>query len=131
MPIEVIFAGNKKVNARIDGFLIETDQAVHAGGDASAPQPFTLFLASLATCAGIYVKSFCDQRNIPTDAIHLTMETVKDPLAKMIARIEIRIHVPMDFPEKYEQAVINAAELCAVKRHLSEKIEHDILIVRE
>ena len=42
-----------------------------AGGNGSAPPPFDLFLASLATCAGIYVLGFCEKRSIPHDGIRL------------------------------------------------------------
>jgi len=128
--IEVFFNGGKKVSAEVNGFTINTDQGVRNGGEGSAPEPFTLFLASLATCAGIYVKSFCDQREIPTGEIKITMDYEYDPVAKMIAKIMIDIHVPADFPEKYEQAVISAASLCAVKRHLSEKVKSEVRIIR-
>ncbi len=128
--IDIVFSGNKKVDARIDGFIVTTDQSEKSGGDNSAPSPFSLFLASLGTCAGIYVKSFCDQRGIPTEGIRLSMDYEYNPIRKMIGKFNIRIHVPGDFPEKYESAVINAAALCAVKRHLQEEIQHDIKIIR-
>ena len=131
MAIEVFFDGGRKVNANINGFTVKTDQNLNAGGEGSAPEPFTLFLASIATCAGVYVQSFCDQRDIPSNEITLSMEYEMDPIAKMIALIRIGIHVPGDFPEKYEGAVINAAALCAVKRHLSDKIQSEIKVIRK
>ena len=131
MPIEVIFDGNKKVNALIDGFTVKTDQPLPSGGDNSAPSPFNLFLASLGTCAGIYVKSFCEQRGIDTTAINLTLDTVYDPVQKRVGKFIISIHVPADFPEQYEGAVIKTASLCAVKRHLNPEIENEIVIVRK
>jgi ribosomal protein S12 methylthiotransferase accessory factor len=131
MPIEIIFDGNKKVNALINGFTIRTDQSIASGGDSASPEPFTLFIASLGTCAGIYVKSFCDQRGIDTSAIHLTMDSNYDPIQKMIVKFILHIHVPAGFPVQYEAAVIKTAALCAVKRHLSEKIENEIIIVRD
>ena len=74
MSIDVYFPGGKKINATVGPFEIRTDQSVQAGGEASAPEPFFLFLGSLATCAGIYVKSFCDHREIPADNITLRMD---------------------------------------------------------
>jgi putative redox protein len=130
MSIDIYFDGNKKVNAVIDGFTIKTDQPVQSGGDNSAPQPFSLFLASLGTCAGIYVKGFCDQRGIDTASVRITMDYIYDPVQKMIAKFIMLIHVPADFPEQYEAAVIKTASLCAVKRHLNPAIENDITIVR-
>lgn len=116
--MEIYFEGSKKVIADYRGFKIVTDQPVRAGGDGSAPAPFDLFLASLGTCAGIYVKSFCDQRGIPTEGIRLTQETKHNPETMLISDLTITIHLPSDFPQKYKLPVINAANLCAVKRHL-------------
>lgn len=130
MAIEVYFAGPKKVNAKLEGFTVETDQPVRAGGNESAPTPFALFLSSLATCAGIYVKGFCDQRGLPTENVTLTLEHITDPIKKSISKFIIRIFVPADFPDKYDNAIIQAAALCAVKRHLDPAIENEITIVR-
>jgi putative redox protein len=130
MSIEVTLPGGVRVDALVDSFTVRTDQPVRAGGEASAPAPFTLFLASLATCAGYYVKAFCDSREIDTTGISLSMDTEYNSAEKMIGKVIIRIKVPAGFPEKYEGAVINAAGVCAVKRHLSEKIENVILVER-
>jgi len=130
MSIEVYFAGQKKVNARLEGFTVETDQPVRAGGEGSAPTPFALFLSSLATCAGIYVKGFCDQRGLPTDEIKLSLDYSVDPATKNIGKFIIRIFIPFHFPEKYDSALIQSASLCAVKRHLDPAIENEISIIR-
>ena len=52
--IKVAFSGGLRIDAEYRGFLIKTDQPVADGGEGSAPAPFDLFLASLATCAGYY-----------------------------------------------------------------------------
>jgi len=62
--ITVTFPGGKRVDASYNGFTIATDQAVDAGGDGSAPEPFDFFLSSIATCTGIYVLGFCQKRGI-------------------------------------------------------------------
>ncbi len=118
MEMKISLEGKKKVNAEFNGQIVMTDQPLQAGGDGSAPAPFTLFLASIGTCAGIYVKSFCDQRNIPTDDIYLTQKMNYNYKTRLIDNIELKVHLPKDFPVKYKAAVINAANLCAVKEHL-------------
>lgn len=118
MEMKITFEGKAKVNAEYKGITIRTDQPAPSG-DGSAPAPFDLFLASLGTCAGIYVKSFCDQRGIATDDIYITQSiSGYDTDKKLISGIKIDIHLPASFPEKYKDAIINAASLCAVKRHL-------------
>ncbi|UWX58416.1 OsmC family protein [Chlorobaculum sp. MV4-Y] len=116
----VTFGGGKKVNADFRGFTIKTDQSVMAGGEGSAPEPFTLFLASIGTCAGIFVLSFCQSRGIPTDGIRVVQSHEPRPDGHGIGKITITIELPPDFPEKYKGAVINAANLCTVKKHIME-----------
>ena len=130
MSIEIYFAGPKKVNAKLEGFTVETDQSKRAGGDESAPTPFALFLSSLGTCAGIYIKGFCDQRNLPTEGLRLTLDYILSPVTKNITRFIIKICVPAGFPEKYDSALVQSAALCAVKRHLDPAIENEITVVR-
>ncbi len=114
----VTFGGGKKVNADYNGFTIHTDQSLHAGGEASAPEPFTLFLASIGTCAGVFVLSFCQSRGIPTDDIRIVQSHLARESGRGIGKIELTIELPESFPEKYKDAVISAANLCAVKRHI-------------
>ena len=116
--MKITFEGAKKVIAEHNGYRIVTDQPVRSGGEGAAPAPFDLFLASIGTCAGIYVKSFCDQRGIPTEGISLEQDMKFDQATHLITNIDIRIILPASFPEKYRDAVINSANLCAVKRHL-------------
>ncbi|MEI6757221.1 MAG: osmotically inducible protein C [Chlorobium sp.] len=119
----VTSGGGKKVDAKIGGFIINTDQSSYAGGDDSAPAPFTLFLASIGTCAGIFVYSFCESRGIPTEGIRLVQTHFPKESGQGIGKIEIAIELPESFPEKYRDAVVNAANLCAVKKHIMEPPE--------
>jgi len=120
MKFEIKFAGNKKINAELNGHIIKTDQEIQAGGEGSAPAPFDLFLASIGTCAGIYVKSFCDQRAITTDDLRIVQHIEYDMAKRMIGKIALEIIVPDNFPEQYRQAVVHAANICAVKKHLQD-----------
>lgn len=112
----VRFPGGARVAAGYNGFEIATDQAPDSGGDGSAPEPFDLFLASLATCAGIYVLRFCQKRNIPHDGIRLVQSWERDGQTKRLATIRIAIEVPPEFPAKYHDALVRAANQCAVKK---------------
>ena len=82
--VKVEFPGGKKVNARVGDFLIQNDQSVRAGGEASAPEPFDHFLASIATCAGIYVLGFCQKRDIDTSGVSLLQNPLRDKDDKIV-----------------------------------------------
>jgi putative redox protein len=116
--MEIIFEGGKVVTALYNGHTIKTDQPLDNGGGDTAPAPFELFMASIGTCAGIYVKSFCDRRNIPTDNIRIFQDVVYNNETHLPVNVTIDIKLPADFPEKYKAAVISSAELCAVKRSI-------------
>ena len=110
----------KVITAHHQGHDIKTDQPLAGGGQNSAPAPFDLFLAAIGTCAGIYVKSFCNQRNIPTEHIKIIQTIEFDSQKRLPSKVKLDIQLPPDFPEKYRSAVISAADLCAVKRAIAD-----------
>ena len=114
----VSFPGGKRVNASYEGFEIATDQDTDSGGNGSAPEPFDYFLASLATCAGIYVLGFCQKRNIPYDGISLSQSWEREEKTNRLAAVHISIEVPTGFPDKYRKALVRAASQCSVKKTL-------------
>ncbi len=79
------FPGGVRVDAHFGPYTIKTDQPPAGGGEGSAPAPFSLFLASLGTCAGIYVLGFCRSRNLPTEGIRLVQRMEADPVTHMVA----------------------------------------------
>jgi ribosomal protein S12 methylthiotransferase accessory factor len=129
MDMTVTFPGGARVDAQFGSHTIKTDQPVRSGGDDSAPAPFTLFLASIATCAGIYVLGFCKQRGLPTDGVRLVQRLEVDPRTGMVAKVGLDIEVPPAFPEKYREALVRAASQCAVKQHLENPPAFDVRTV--
>ena len=129
--MKIYFEKSKQVLADTGEHIVKTDQPEMAGGDNEAAAPFNLFLASLGTCAGIFIKNFCDQRGIDASEITLDQKVNFHPIKRMIDRIIMKINVPADFPEKYDNALIKSAEQCAVKRHLHSDIEMKTRVVRE
>lgn len=119
MEMIIDFPGGSRVDAHFGNYTVKTDQPPLGGGDGSAPTPFSIFLASLGTCAGIYVLGFCKQRGISTEGIRIIQRTVSDPVNYgMVGKLQVEIQVPPDFPEKYHDALVRSAEQCAVKKHL-------------
>ena len=112
MRMQIEFPGGDRVDARVGDLVIPTDQ------HGAAPPPFMLFLASIGTCAGIYVLSFCRHRGLSTEGIRIVQESHTNRETRMVEEIRVDIQVPPDFPEKYHAALIRAADQCAVKRHL-------------
>lgn len=113
MDMTIELTSGDRVDATFDGLRVVTDQ------DGSAPSPFDLFLASIGTCAGIYVARFCRQRGVPTDGIRIEQHGRADEASGLIRQIDLDVVLPAGFPERYRDAVVRAASMCTVKKHLS------------
>lgn len=129
MELLIDFPGGAKVDAHFSGFTVKTDQPPMGGGDGSAPAPFGLFLASIGTCAGIYVLGFCKQRGLPVEGIKILEKTETNPMTGMVENIALEIQVPESFPAKYYDALIRSADQCAVKKHLEKPPKFNVYTV--
>jgi len=116
--MDISFPGGLAVDARFDDFVVRTDQPVTDGGSGSASSPFSLFLASLGTCAGFYALRFCRERGIDTTGMRLRMDWQRDATGHRLDRVALKLTLPPGFPEKYRKAVVKAMDQCAVKRTL-------------
>jgi len=126
MELIIDFPGGARVDAHYGPYTIMTDQPLAGGGNGSAPTPFALFLASMGTCAGIYVLGFCQQRNLPTEGIRIVQRMHRSIQTGLMSKIDLEIQVPPSFPEKYHASLIRSAQLCAVKKHLETPPAFDI-----
>ena len=131
IEMKIRFPGNKKVSAEFDGFTVMTDQPRDAGGEGSAPAPFDLFLASLGTCAGIFVLGFCQKRSISTEGLEICQTMEWDETKHLVTKVTLKIILPKDFPEKYRDSLVKTAELCTVKRHLHEPPQFEIVTMSD
>lgn len=125
--IHVTFPNDSQVSATVGNHLIlaenpsVVDQPQH-------PSPFELFLASVATCAASYAKTFCQARSIPTDTLNLEMLYDRSPEKPMIEKVELCLTVPDNFPEKYRKGIVKAIDLCMVKKHLVDTTEFEVTL---
>jgi putative redox protein len=126
----ITFPGGVAVDAEFRGLKVHTDQRTDHGGLGTGPEPFELFLASLGTCAGFYAVRFCQQRGIGTEGLELILDTEKDPSRTRIGTVRIEIKLPEGFPEKYQDAIVRAADQCAVKRHIVEAPVFEVVTSR-
>jgi ribosomal protein S12 methylthiotransferase accessory factor len=117
--IEVSFPGGKRVDARVGAYVVRTDQPAEVGGEGKEPAPFDLFLASIATCAGIYVLGFCQARGLSTEGLRLRQHVDLDPTTKLPARVRLELTLPPGFPEQYRTAIVKGAEACKIRRTLA------------
>jgi ribosomal protein S12 methylthiotransferase accessory factor len=114
--IVVTLPGGRRIDARVGGHVVRTDQVVEDGGEGTAPTPFQLFLASMGACAGIFVQGFCAKRDISTEGIRIVERPRFDPESGALLAVDLEIQVPPTFPEKYRDALVRVVDQCSVKR---------------
>ena len=125
--LKVTFPGGMKINAQIAGFEIATDQSLEDGGTNSAPAPYYLFLASIATCAGYYAKAFCEQRGLPSEGLGMTLDIDRNAETRRLEKVRMAIQLPPEFPEKYKKAILRAAGMCSVKKAITDPPEFEMI----
>lgn len=128
MDIEVSFPGGKRVDARLGTHVIHTDQPAALGGEGSAPAPFELYLASMATCSGIYALGFCQARGIPTEGLSLRQSVDIDPETKLPSAVRLEVTLPAGFPEKYRPSILRVVEGCLVKKSVTHPPEFKVAL---
>ena len=125
--IKVTFPGGTLVTAHAGKFEIATDQPTEDGGADSAPEPYILFLSATVTCAGFYVLRFCQQREIPTEGLTMSLDIERNLETRRLEKIKMAIQLPEGFPAKYKKAVVRAAEMCSVKKAIMDPPEFEIM----
>lgn len=124
--IVVSFPGGKRVDASVGGRVVHTDQPSELGGEGTAAAPYDLFLAAMATCAGIYALGFCQSRGLSTEGLAVTQRHEVDPESKLPTRVRLDVTFPEDFPEKYRAALLRAVEGCKVKKTITKGLAFEV-----
>ncbi len=127
MEMIIDFPGGARVDAHFRGHDLATDQPAGGGGMDAAPMPFELFLASIGTCAGIYVLGFCRQRGLPTEGIRILQHNLFNPMTGLVDKVEMEILIPPTFPKQYYDALVRSADLCKVKKSLEKPPKFEIV----
>ena len=119
MTISISFPGGVRVDASMNGHTIHTDQPAPLGENI-AMSPFDVFLSSIGACMGFYALRFCQQREISTEGLGVTLEPLRNADGKHVDLLKVDLQLPQGFPEKYAEAIRRAVDHCSVKRHLLE-----------
>ena len=127
-PILVSFPGGLRVDAQVGAHIIRTDQPTSGGGAGEAPAPYDLFLASIATCAGIYALGYCRARNLSTEGLSLSQSVLEhDPATKLPTRIALALTLPEGFPEHHRPAILRAINGCKVKKTIAQGLTFEVI----
>ena len=130
--LELTFPGRYKTKISVSGFELITDYPIEEGGDNEYAKPWDLFLASVVSCHGIHVLTWCAENGVPYEDIRLTLEIVEDKEREgKFTDFVIEDNLPENFPrDRIEEMLEETTRDCWVNRHLTEyevRVRYDVI----
>lgn len=117
--IDVSFSGGKRVSARVGRHVIVTDEPYELGGEDKFPAAYDLYLAALATSAGVYALGYLQARQLPTDGLQVRQRVDNDPRSQTPKNVRIELVLPRGVSEKHHDAILRAVGHCRVMQAMS------------
>lgn len=113
---------------------LATDEGALHGGDATAPPPLALFVASLASCLSTQIRAFAKRLDIQVTSVDISgisrwvaLTAGREPYRSESRGIELRITLSGDHsPEEARRLIDAAKEGCFVEQTVAQgaRIEH-------
>ena len=122
MEVLVKYDNGTRFTASCDGYTVTTGHGDDGDSSRNGMWPVQLFLASLGMCIGGYVLAYCKDNGIPCDDMTLEIHRTTARLPSRTTKVDVRIHIGAELPEKQAAAVLRAADRC----HITNIIEHQM-----
>ena len=121
--------GGKAFNISIRQHQILADAAPDDGGEDGGPRSADLFVASLGSCVGMIVVTYCKAHDLPYEGMEVdcAFDLADDPIR--IASVAIDVTMPADFPESRRKALLRVAEACPIHNTLHQPPEVSVEVV--
>jgi uncharacterized OsmC-like protein len=100
--------------------LIHVDQPAEAGGSDAAPTPVELFVASLASCVGVYVRRYLARHGLPAEGLSVAAEFDMADRPARVGQVHVSIDVPHGVPDERRDALLAVASHCTVHNTLED-----------
>jgi putative redox protein len=106
-----------KIQTRIDEkFVLDSDQPLPYGDD-TAPAPYDIFLAGVASCTAYFAQRYCRKWNLPHAGVRVELEPIFNA-AHVLTDLKLQVRVPADFPQEHVAGLLRNAAACPVKKAL-------------
>ena len=117
MEMIVKHKGGMKLVVDTGRHKIVSDQP-DKGGKDEAPTPPELFIASPATCAGVYAIFYCQRHKIPYEGLEIKTKWEKEQSPLRIGSVLMRISLPDGCPDEHKEKLHSMMEKCMVHNSL-------------
>jgi len=94
--------------------VVVVDQPADVGGDDVGPTPTELFVASLVSCVAFYAHRHLRRHRLDSTGLRVTAGYRMVSRPARVSDVEIRLHLPPDFPPARRDALLAVAGHCTV-----------------
>lgn len=112
--ITTYYKGNMLFESKVGNHTLSIDVPEDVGGRDRGPTPLELFVASLGSCIGVYVASYCEKNGIDDTGmtVEINFEKVSNPTR--LANLKAIIRLPKGDCGHRVKAIEQTAMHCAV-----------------
>ena len=100
--------------------VFTVDQPIADGGTDTAPTPTELFVASLTSCIGFYVRRYLARHQLPADGLEVTARYLMGSRPARVSEIQVDIELPAEVPADRREALLAVAGHCTVHNSLED-----------
>ncbi len=124
--LNVNYLGGRSFEASVRNHKFRIDLPLIARGKDTGPTPPELFVASLASCIGMYLVFYCEKANL--DPAGIKIETNYEKTADRIEKISAEFSLPSAKSEKERKEAMEWAEKCLIHNTIQHKPEIKITL---
>jgi putative redox protein len=117
--ITTYYKGDMLFESKLGTHSLLIDVPPGMGGKDRAPTPPEIFIASLGSCVGAFVASYCTRSGIDAHdmTVDVTFDKADDPTR--LVNLRVTINLPHGECAAREQAILRVAEHCPVHETIS------------
>jgi uncharacterized OsmC-like protein len=131
MEVKVDYIGGMGFHAQCGSHKVAIDLPEESGGKDKAATPPQLFLASLGSCVGVYVASYCQNSGLDAREMQISVSAHKAADPARLDDIKITISLPKAELGKRAAAVLQVAKKCLIHNTIGHNSKMEIELAQK
>jgi putative redox protein len=117
--MRVRWQGDDCFDIQVREHTITVDQPVEVGGADVGPTPTELFVASLASCVGFYVRRYLRRHHVDATGLVVTTSYRMGANPARVAAVDMEIHLSAELPSQRRAGLLAQARHCTVHNSIT------------
>jgi len=117
--MRVQWQAEDRFDIQVRSHTITVDQPADAGGDDLGPTPTELFVASLASCVGFYVRRYLRRHHIDPAGLEVTTRFQMGAKPTRVAVVDMEISLTAELQPDRHAGLLAQAKHCTVHNSIT------------